>query len=112
MQVNRALNQENETQQKTACIQSFLKKMLLKKFKKQIFSFAKIWKTFIPCLLTVLTVCINAVSFLSYDLHPDACLAKPGIDTIEYIDADMRVAIRYTGSATVSQRVSYEIVMQ
>jgi len=86
--------------------------MLLKKFKKQIFSFAKIWKTFIPCLLTVLTVCINAVSFLSYDLHPDACLAKPGIDTIEYIDADMRVAIRYTGSATVSQRVSYEIVMQ
>ena len=77
---------------------------------KQITSFDKFCKTFIPCLLTVSTVCIMLFSFLSYDLHPVACLAEPGIDTIEYVNADMRVAIRYTGSAIVFQRVSYGIV--
>ena len=75
----------------------------------QILTFDNILKTLIPCLLTTLMVCIMVFFFLSYDLHPLACLAEPGIDTIGYVNGT--VEIRYPDSILVFQKVSYGIVL-
>ena len=75
----------------------------------QISTLDKTLKTFFPCFLTVLMVCIMLFFFLSYDLHPLACLEEPGIDTIGYVNGT--VGIRYTDSILAFQKVSYGIAL-
>ena len=71
-----------------------------------------IWKTIsIPCWLTFLMVSIMLFFLLSYDIHPLACIAEPGIDTIGYKFVNASVNIRYPNSILIFQKVAFGIVI-
>jgi len=70
----------------------------------------KILKTVVPCALTVVMVCIMFFFFLSYDLHPLACIKEPGSGTIGYKSNATRVIINYPDSLLTFQRASFVII--
>ena len=58
----------------------------------------------IPVVLPFLSVAILALSYLSYDLHPLACLRQPEEEFIKYNETTKRVELEFSDRLTTSQK--------
>ena len=68
------------------------------------------WRLAIPGILVFLSVMILGLSYLSYDLHPLACLRQPEEEFIKYNATTKRVELEFSDGLTYFQKVAALIV--